>query len=199
MKMKKTLAAVCAAALVVSMAATASLAVDYSQHMVIGSGPANNNTAAPTITTNAAPATGLTYAAVKAAATAVETVEIDTDKCKLSTAAMSAIAKVKKTVSFVNGEGVTLTIDPKTIKKLGTIDLGMEISKKSSELAIDLKADGELGLTLKITLPKDIIPEGVDLDAAHVYADGEDLGAATLDADGNVVLEITSGADIVIK
>lgn len=206
MKMKKTLAAVCAAALVVSMAATASLAVDYGMQMQIGSGPVNNNTSAPATSTTkeAAPATGLTYGAVKAAAASGETVEIDTAKCKLSTAAMSAIAKAKKPVSFVNDKGVTLTIDPKKVDDLGTIDLGMKITKKSSELKLDLKAEGELGLTLEITVPKDLIPADVDVEAAHVYAtdkDGNtvDLGAVKLDKDGNIIIEITEGTDIVIK
>lgn len=205
MKMKKTMAAVCAAAVVVSMAATASLAVDYGSGMNIGSGSSNggmnissSNTNAST-NENAGPATSLTYTAVSEAVASGETIEINTDKCKLSTAAMSAIAKSENPVSFQNDEGVKLTIDPKKIEDLSTIDLGMVVSKKDNELSIDLNAEGELGLTLEITVPKDIIPEGIDLSTAHVYADGADLGPVQLDDDGNVVIEITSGADIVIK
>lgn len=155
------------------------------------------------------------------------TVEMATDKKGNLTLMEDTIAKLVeggipvtlKVDAVKKGEmDYEVTIDPKDIKDVGAMNLGMSIKKTSKvssvngvkvptgAVVIKPKAKGDLGATVKVTVPKDAIA-GMKVENVRLYAvspDGSVVklpdNAIKINPDGSVEILVDTGdLDLVIS
>jgi len=203
---KRNAAFVCACAMALSMVSFPAYAIDY------GSGGSTGGSAAPVVTPvdnstaeeNASSETTVRTRAVTDAIASGEAVSVSGDSIALGRNAVAAIAKADEPVTFVNNDtGISITIDPATIEKIGKIDLGMAVEETDMGVKITPAMSGEFGVTLSVTIPKASIPASVDADNAHLYYvsdDGrvQDLGALKPNKDGSFTVELTHASSYII-
>lgn len=207
MKMKRTISALCAAAVAASMISVSAFAADYgTRHENPGStssstsdsttGTDSAETAAPSVSTSV----------VTNAIESGTSIVVKAESCTVSRAAVAQIAKSDTPVTFKFDNNVTITIDPETVKKVGTVDLGVDISANESEnaIVIDPAMSGEFGLTMEITIPKAKIPANVDVKSAHLYyvddnGNMEDYGPVTVNSDGSISFELNHASSYIIS
>lgn len=202
---KRNVAFVCACAMALSMVSVPAYAIDYSTGSTGG-------TATPVVSTvdngsAEATATAETTVRTRAVTDAIasgEAVSVSGSSIALGRNAVAAIAKAEAPVTFVNEDtGVSITIDPATVEKVGKIDLGMAVEETDMGVKITPAMTGKFGLTLSVTIPQASIPASVDVNNAHLYYvsdDGkvQDLGALTPNADGGFTVELTHASSYII-
>lgn len=203
---KRNAAFVCACAMALSMVSFPAYAIDY------GNGGSTGGIAAPAVTpvdngsddTSASTETTVRTRTVTDAIASGKAVSVSGESIALGRNAVAAIAQADAPVTFVNEDtGVSITIDPATIEKIGKIDLGMAVEETDMGVKITPAMSGEFGLTLSVTIPKASIPASVDVDNAHLYYvsdDGkvEDLGAIKPNKDGSFTVELTHASSYII-
>lgn len=203
---KRNVAFVCACAMALSMVTVPAYAIDY------GNGGSTGGTAAPVVTpvdSGSTESTASTETTVKTrevtnAIASGEAVSVSGESISLGKNAVAAIAKADAPVTFVNSDtGVSITIDPATVEKVGKIDLGMAVEETDMGVKITPAMTGKFGLTLSVTIPKASIPASVDVNNAHLYyvsdeGKVEDLGALTANKDGSFTVELTHASSYII-
>ena len=223
MKMKKSVAFVCACAMALSMVSISAYAVDYGNGGSGGSssGSTGGGTASPIVTpiednkeensgeekTEEAPKveTVVESKAVNEAIATGESVPVKGDSIVLGKAAVAAILKSETPVSFENQDtGITITIDPAKVQNVGKLDLGMDVQKNDTGLEITPAMTGDFGLTLSVTIPKANIPATVDVNNARLfYVSDEgkvtDLGSIKPNEDGGFTIDITHASSYIIS
>lgn len=141
-----------------------------------------------------------------------------TDNAVVKAEVISAIADAEAPVTFVAANGVSMTIDPKTITAVKDLNLSFAITDGSdakdvpSTVSTDVLAKslvikpadvGNFGLTVKLTIPAATIPTNVDVSKAHLYYIDDngkikDYGAVIVNEAGDVEVEISHASQYVI-
>lgn len=193
MKMKKSIAALCAATMALSMVGTTAFAVDYA----ISNGAGNSDSSSSTVAKDNTVTRGEVIKAIQYG----KAIEIESGSTVVSKSLVSEIAAAETPVTFVADE-YSITIDPDSVTSVKAIDLGISIATNDKAITIAPAMKGEFGLEMQITLPKSALGK-VNASVAHVYYvsdDGkvEDLGPVTVNADGSVSITISHASQYVI-
>ncbi|MCI7767168.1 MAG: hypothetical protein MSJ26_04205 [Oscillospiraceae bacterium] len=224
MKTKRSVAAIFACAMAISVVAASASAIDYggsaSGGTSGGSSVSNSTTSDSTsdsstsdsstgegIAEEAAPIveTVVSSSAVTDAIASGSSVSISGDSVALGRAAVSAIANAEEPVTFVNEDtGIEISIDPASVTSVGSVNLGLDVKPADTGIVIQPFMSGEFGLTMDITIPAKAIPASVDINNAHLFYisdDGkiEDLGAIEPNEDGSVTVSISHASSYVIS
>lgn len=217
MKTKRSVAAIFACAMAISVVAASASAIDYGGS---ASGGTSGGSTGGTTVSDSAPADNATEDTAEAAPI-VETVvssrtvtnaiasgdsvSISGDSIALGRSAVSAIANAEEPVTFVNEDtGVVISIDPESVTSVGSVNLGLDIKPADTGLVIEPFMSGDFGLTMDITIPAKAIPATVDMDNAHLFYisdDGKikDLGPIKANADGSVTVSISHASSYIIS
>ncbi len=200
MKVKKTLAAVAAAVMTLSIASASAFAIDYSIPTYTG-GPADTtvtrtggNTPAPSLVapifgdenddTENAKKKIITAADVKRAVKNGTSIIIPKQGAVINKAAVSEIAKSGATVSFTNTDGSTFTISSDSVTAAKSTDIGFEIAYDDESIYIYPVGTGAYGFDVNVTIKFDKIPPKMDVDSARLYhitdTDVEDMGPVSV-------------------
>ncbi|MBQ5316034.1 MAG: hypothetical protein J6I96_00605 [Oscillospiraceae bacterium] len=186
MKAKKTLAAVAAAIMTVSVASASVFAIDYSVPTYTGGVPYD-----PTIvrTSSSAPAPALvtpifgekdddeaasrkktiTAADVKKAVKDGSAIGIPAAGAVINKAAVSELAKADAPVSFKNADGSSFSVDPASVKSAKSTDIGFRIEYDEDSIYIYPIGSGDYGFDVNVTINIDQIPEKLDVASARLY------------------------------
>ena len=214
MKMKKYQAMLAAAAMAVSMAASAG-AADYSAPPSYPLPPSTPSTpSAPASTVNQ-PAAGTTpenpvsvidKRGVSSALRSNSPIYASYRDAGLRADAMSLLANREGSVLRVETKRYTVVIRGETVTKPQDISLAIKMTKSTKQGAMILRTEqqGEFGCTADIIISAKYYTQcGIDLNNAHVYFVDEDkqvndMGEIVIDKDGNIVVSMTEGGKYII-
>lgn len=189
MKMKRTLAVICAVTMTVSAFGATAFAVDYG----------TSNTPAASEDSETVVSNGDIIKAVSNG----KPIEITDSSTTVKKHLVAEIAKADKPVVF-EAKSFDISIDPATIKEIKDLKLGMDIQTNTEVNAVTIVPEmkGEFGLEMKVTIPAKTLGK-IDVSKAHVFYvadDGtvKDLGAVTVNKDGSITIAITHASHYVI-